>query len=109
MVAMIIMLLILLTGCSSSNSVNRAFIKSAYVFSINEDALPIMQKMETIQKEASGGEEVEEVYVMSLYVKADKNKNDKISRGEAEKAYKQYLTEIRTVVGAIPFQVPTPK
>ncbi len=110
MIALIIAMMVLTTvnGCGSTPSVKKAFILNTCVFSVNEDALPIMRKMETIQKEANKGKEVEETYVMSLYVKADKNKNGKISKKEAEIAYKQYLTEIRVVIGALPFQVPTP-
>jgi hypothetical protein len=97
----------LLTGCGGSNaSITKAFILNTCVYSVDEDAMPIMNKMEAIQKEANEGKEVEETYVMSLYVKADKNKNGKISKGEAEKAYKKYLAEIRVVIGAIPFQIP---
>lgn len=102
----LIVVMIVFAGCNSTTSVKKAFILNTCVFSVDENALPIMNKMETIQKEANGGKEPEETYIMSLYVKADKNKNGKISKKEAEKAYAQYLTEIRAVVGALPFQVP---
>lgn len=98
-----------LNGCSSQATINKAFILNTCVFSVDEDAMPIMNKMETIQKEANGGKDPGETYVMSLYVKADKNKNGRISKTEAERAYEQYLTEIRVVLGALPFQVPSPK
>ena len=68
MITLVVVMIALATtnGCASTASVNRPFLLSAYVFSVDEDALPIMNKMETIQKEANDGKEVEEVYVMSL-------------------------------------------
>jgi len=108
--ALLLVSLSLLAGCGGPNaSVKKAFILNTCIFDVQEDALPIMKSMETIQKEANGGKEVDEAYVMSLYVKADKNKNAKITKKEAQKAYNQYLVEIRAVIGALPFQVPTPK
>lgn len=101
--------LLLINGCSSQDHVPRSFILNTCVFSVEKNAIPIMKKMEMIQKEASGKKEVEETYIMSLYVKADKNNNGKITEKEAQRAYDQYLTEIRVVLGALPFQVPTPE
>ena len=68
-----------------------------------------MKKMENLQRKANGGEEPEEIYVMSLYVKADENENDKITRREAKRAYERYLAEVKVAVGALPFQLPIPK
>ena len=100
----------LLTGCGGpSASVKKAFILNTCIFDVQEEAVPIMKSMETIQKEANGGKEVDEAYVMSLYVKADKNKNGRVTKKEAQRAYDQYLVEIRVVIGALPFQVPTPE
>lgn len=105
-VAPIFVLATLIGGCSSTTYVPKVFAMDLYTYDVAEDALPVMEKMESLQKWANDGEAPSERNIMSLYAKADRNDNGKITRKEAEKTLEEYKGQMEAVLGAIPFQFP---
>ena len=110
MIVQIVFVMIVLSGgCGSTPSVKKVFVKIPAVYDVHENAVPTMNKMEQILKNASGEKNPEEIYVMSLYIKADKNEDERITKREAEKALKQYKMEAKIAIGALPFKIPAPE
>ena len=106
LVTPILILATLMGGCSSTTYVPKVFAMDLYTYDVAEDALAVMERMEALQKWANDGEAPSERNIMSLYAKADRNDNGKITRKEAEKALREYKAQMEAVLGAIPFQFP---
>ena len=105
-ITLIFILATLIAGCSSTTYIPKVFAADLYSYDVAQDAIPVMKKMEDLQKWANDGKEPSERNVMSLYAKADRNDNGKITRKEAEKTLKEYKAQMEAVLGAIPFQFP---
>lgn len=106
-VVLIVMALLTFTGCKKVVYVPEVFAMSAYKYDVAEDALPTMDEMKKLQKWANNGKDPLERDVMSLYAKADRNDNGKITKKEAVKTFKEYKEQMEAVLGAIPFKFPT--
>jgi len=105
----IVALFVATNGCASTTSVPRVFPKLGEVYQVNEDAKPTMDEMERRLTVLNKDEEPEEMYVISLYIKADKNGNGRVTKKEAEKALEKWWDQTKIVLGAIPFKFPEPE